>query len=115
MESSFYEVSRDEYTGFVSQINPAAKSVKEEENMGVKWIKTYSKTTGKLLCAREIHSEDGRELYFVFEFPPNEDRIAAKAVRKVTLNTKEEVQEFFNALSKVMKEQEEKRNAGNIC
>lgn len=114
MESNIYEVSRDEYVGFVSQINPAARSTKEEENKGVKWIKTYSKTTGKLLCTREIHSEDGRELYFVFEFPPEEDRIAARAVRKVTLDTQEEVQEFFNALSQVMKQEKEKKDAGNI-
>ena len=114
MNSNIYEVSRDEYAGFVSQINPAAKSVKEEENKGVRWIKTYSKTTGKLLCTREIHSEDEKEIYFVFEFPPDEDRIAARAIRKVTLDTKEEVQDFFNALSKVMKEQEAKRNAGTV-
>lgn len=105
MSDNIYEVSRDEYAGFISQINPAAKDIKEEENEGVKWIKTYSKTTNRLLCTREIFLEDGQENYYVFEFPPAEDRLPARPVRKIVLDTKEEVQEFFNILSKAMKEQ----------
>ena len=104
MEGSIYEVSRDEYVGFVTQINPQARSTKEETNKGVKWIKTFSKTTGKLLCTREIFEEKGEEKYYVFEFPPAEDRIAPKPVRKITLESKEDVQDFFNALSQILKE-----------
>lgn len=109
--NNLYEVSRDEYVGFVTQINPEARVTQEEENNGVKWVKTYSTTLHVLLCAREIYvtgEREGEEHYYVFEFPPNEDRIAPKPVRKITLDTKEEVQEFFQALSKVLQEQSKK-------
>ena len=114
MDENIYEVSRDEYVGFIGQINPAAKTVKEETNEGVKWIKTYSNSSHKLLATREIYLEgenEGQENYYVFEMPEPEERIAPKAIRKITLETKEEVQAFFDALSEVMKkEQEEKDN-----
>ena len=113
MGENIYEVSRDEYVGFVTQINPTARTVKVEENEGVQWIKTYSVTTGKLLCTREIYlkeDSEGEEHYYVFEFPPNEDRIAPQVVRKITLDTKEEVQAFFDVLSKAMKGQEDNKS-----
>lgn len=110
MNENIYEVSRDEYVGFVSQINPEMRTSKEEQNEteGAKWIKTYSKKTNRLLCAREI-LEDGNENYYVFEMPLPEERIAPKPVRKVTLETREEVQNFFNALSQIMKEKDNAR------
>ena len=114
MGENIYEVSRDEYAGFIAQINNAAKNVQESQNEGVKWLKTFSKNTGKLLATREIYLEgerEGEEHYYVFEMPEPEERVAAKPVRKYTLETKEQVQEFFKILSDIMKEQ---KNDGNI-
>ena len=37
--------------------------------------------------------------YYVFEMPEDNERQAAKPVRKIILETKEEVEHFFKALS----------------
>lgn len=110
MEDNIYEVSRDEYVGFVSQINPRAKTIRQETTESSTIIKTYSATNKKLLCAREIYKESEEEHYYVFEMPPEEDRIAAKPVQKIVLESKEQVQAFFNALSQLTKERKNARD-----
>ena len=72
----------------------------ERENTTINF---YSKKTNKLLCARNI-PQDGIETYFVFNMPDDDERVQPKAIRQIKLETKEEVQAFFNALNKVLKE-----------
>lgn len=110
MNENIYEVTRDEYVGFVNQINPKSRVTKQEENEGVKWLKTFSKGSHRLLCAREIFPDE-TEHYYVFEMPLDSERIAAKPVRKIVLENKEEVQAFFDILSQLNKE---KKDAGDI-
>ena len=101
MDNSIYEVERDEYVGFIGQLNKSMMDVEhcalEEENMFV--VKIRSKKTGTHLCSRVI--TDGEEHYFVFNMPADEERVPPKPVRKITLKTKEEVQAFFDALNKL--------------
>ena len=114
MDENIYEVEKDEYKGFLAQIDPKKYSAKQEKNDGVYWIKIYSTTTNRMLCAREIYhtdERDGEEHYYVFEMPPDEDRIKPRPVMKITLDDPDEVQEFFNIIAKAIKEQE---NAGNL-
>lgn len=100
MDNSIYEVERDEYVGFIGQLNKEMCDVEQyyEDNMTIMKIK--SKTTGTHFCTRIIPS-DGKEHYFVFNMPADEERIEPKPVMKITLETKEEVQNFFDALSKL--------------
>ena len=67
MDNSIYEVERDEYVGFIGQLNKSMMDVEhcalEKENMFV--VKIRSKKTGTHLCSRVI--TDGEEHYFVFE------------------------------------------------
>lgn len=113
MIENVYEVEREDYKGFLDQINKDAKIIKEEQNEGIKWTKVYSKTNNKLLCTKETfftNDRFGEEHYYVFEMPPEEDRIAAKPVQKIVLENKEQVQAFFNALSQLTKERKNARD-----
>ena len=111
MDNSIYEVERDDYVGFIGQLNKQMCDVEQfyEEDMTI--IKIKSKTTGTHLCTRII-PESGEEHYFIFNMPTDSERIEPKPVMKVTLNTKEEVQAFFDALNKL--HSEAKENAGNL-
>lgn len=103
MDNSIYEVERDEYAGFIGQLNKTMMDVEQfyEENMTVMKIK--SKKTGILLCTRII-PEEGEEHYYVFNMPEAEERVRPKPVMKITLDNKEDVQTFFNALNKIQQE-----------
>lgn len=105
--NSIYEVERDDYVGYVDQLQHDARSTKEEENEGVKWYKTYSKKYGNLLCVREIY-ENGEEHYYIIDMPRDDERRAAPQKQKFILETKEEVQAFFDILSKINKKESEK-------
>ena len=106
MDNSIYEVERDDYAGFLGQINKQMMDVEQfyESNMTI--IKIKSKATGKLLCTRVI-PEDDVEHYYVFNMPEDNERIDPKPVMKIVLDNKEDVQTFFNILSKL---QQEKKN-----
>lgn len=100
MDNSIYEVERDDYAGFLAQLNKSMMDVEQLYEANMTFIKIRSKTSGELLCMRVI-PDDEPEHYFIFKMPLDEERIAPKPVMKVTLDTKEQVQEFFNALNKL--------------
>ena len=106
MDNSIYEVERDDYVGFIGQLNKSMMDVEQyyEENITI--IKIKSKNTGIHLCTRIIPDE-GEEHYYVFNMPADDERIAPKPVMKITLNDKEEVQAFFDALNKLQKEKKD--------
>lgn len=105
MNNSIYEVERDDYVGFIGQLNKQMMDVEQyyEDNMTI--MKIISKNTHTHLCTRIIN-EDG-EHYYIFNMPEDNERIEPSPVMKITLDNKEEVQAFFNALSKL---QQEKKN-----
>ena len=111
MDNSIYEVERDEYAGFIGQLNKQMCDVEQfyEEDMTIMKIK--SKATGTHFCTRII-PEDGEEHYFIFNMPADNERIAPKPIMKVTLDTREDVQAFFDALNKL--QLEAKNNAGTV-
>ena len=100
MNNDIYEVEREDYAGFIGQLNKLKCDVEQyyEENMTT--LEIYSKATNMLLCSRTI-TDEGEEHYYVFNMPEDNERVAPKPIRKVTLDTKEAVQEFFSALSKL--------------
>ena len=106
MDNSIYEVDRDEYAGFIGQLNKQMMDVEQLYESNTTFIKIKSKTTGMHLCSRII-PEDDEEHYYIFNMPLDEERIAPKPVMKVTLDTKEEVQAFFDALNKLQKKEKE--------
>lgn len=115
IDESIYEVTRDDYKGFVNEIKPEFRDIRVED-IGVSHIaaKIYSKKTGKCLCSRVGVKPDsgfeGPEKYYIFEMPDNDERRAPTPVYKLQLETKEEVQAFFDFINK----QKEKENDGTI-
>ena len=109
MDNNIYEVTRDDYKGFVSQIKPECRDVRIEE-IGDTHIaaKIYSKKTGKCLCSRVAYSADygdpDPEKYYIFEMPDDDERCAPIPVQRITLTSKEEVQAFFDAVKKLQEE-----------
>lgn len=106
MNKDIYEVERDDYAGFIGQLNKQMMDVEQEYQEHSTILKIISKTTGTLLCKR-IVSDEGHEQYFVYNMPESEERIEPKPVLKIKLNNKEEVQKFFNILNQL---QQEKHN-----
>ena len=110
MDNSIYEVTRDDYKGFVNQIKPECRDVKVEEIGDIHIAaKIYSKKTGKCLCSRVAYSADygdpDPEKYYIFEMPDDDERCAPIPVQRITLTSKEEVQAFFDAVKKLQEEQ----------
>jgi len=103
MDNSIYEVGRDEYAGVIGQINPKTSDIETYHEEYGTVIKIKNKE-GVHFTTRII-SNDGEEQYYVFTLPQGEDCLPPKAIRKITLDTKEEVQAFFDALNKLQKEQ----------
>lgn len=109
MDNSIYEVERDDYAGFLGQLNKQMMDVEQyyEEDMTI--IKIKSKNTGTHLCTRII-PQNGEEHYFIFNMPADNERVEPKPVMKITLDNKEDVQAFFNALNKMQQEKHNERN-----
>ena len=109
INKSIYEVTRDEYKGFVDIIKPNAREIKIED-IGTIHIaaKIYSKKTGKCLCSRigckPNCGFEEKEKYYIFEMPDDNERKAPTPVCKINLKTKEEVQAFFDFINKKQKE-----------
>ena len=115
MIDEIFEVSREEYSGFVEQIKKEARDIKVESPDSSDIIETriYSKNTQKLLCARVSNEITQEEKYYVVEMPEDYERKAPIPKRILELKTKEEVQKFFDYLSKLQK-QEEQKNDGTL-
>ena len=111
MDNSIYEVERDEYAGFIGQLNKEMMDVEQYYEKDCSIMKIKSKATGTHLCTRII-PEDGEEHYFIFNMPADDERVAPKPIMKVTLDTREDVQAFFDALNKL--QLEAKNNAGTV-
>ena len=111
MDNSIYEVTRDEYVGFLGQLNKTMMDVEQFFEQDLTIMKVKSKNTGMHLCSRIIPDE-GDEHYYVFNMPADDERILPKPVMKITLDNKDDVQAFFDALNKL--QLEAKENAGNI-
>lgn len=111
MDNSIYEVDRDEYVGFLGQLNKEMMDVEKYFQDDVIITKIKSKNSGTHLCT-QIITQDGDVHYFVFNMPADNERIDPKGVMKVTLDKREDVQAFFDALNKL--QLEAKKDAGNI-
>ena len=90
MDNSIYEVERDDYAGFIGQLNKEMMDVEQYYENDMTIMKIRSKNTGTHLCTRIISDEN--EHYYVFNMPTDYERITPKPVMKITLDKKEDVQ-----------------------
>lgn len=98
-----YEVDRNDYVGFIGQLNKTMMDVEQSYYDGYTSMLIRSQATNKALCERIIY-ENGNEKYYVYNMPEDNERVAPKRIRQIKLETKEEVQAFFDALNKIQKE-----------
>lgn len=105
INDDIYEVERDDYLAFIGQLNKKLMDVEHCVQDNCTSMKILSKSTGKHLCTRKIiHKEDeDEERYYIFNYPENEERLAPRPIRQITLDTKEDVKAFFDILSKIQK------------
>ena len=104
MDNSIYEVERDDYKAFLGQLNFSMMDHEEYTLDGCEIVKIISKKTGKHLSTRISDNKEQKEHYFIFSYPDDDERVEPTPVLKINLNTREEVQDFFNALSQLQKE-----------
>ena len=104
MDNSIYEVDRDEYRTFLEQLNTEKLHKEESWLESVHIVKIISNKTNTHLCSRISDADLEEEHYYIFNYPEDDERIAPKAVMQIKLDTREEVQTFFDALSKLQKE-----------
>ena len=109
MNKDIYEVGRDEYVGLIGEMRVDCFDMEKEYQENDVIIKLVSKKTGALITKRIIH-EDQNEQYYIYELPQNDERQAPKKIRQYKLETKEEVQAFFDILNKIQK----KENDGTV-
>ena len=103
MDNSIYEVERDDFKGFIDQLNPKCIDYAVYELGELKSIRIFAKDDHDRLFAEQV-IKNGESSYFVYEMPEKCERIEPKPVRKITLETKEEVEHFFKALNKLQQE-----------
>ena len=111
-DESIFEVTRNDYKGFVEQIKPDCRRIEVVQiNSTHTAAKIFSKNTGKCLCSRVAYSADygepEPERYYIFEMPEDYERQAPIPKQQIVLKTKEEVQAFFDFLAKKAKEEKE--------
>lgn len=96
MDESIFLVEREDYKAFVERLKVEAIEVKKEElTRSSAATKVFSKKTGKCLCSR-VYSAEADEKYYIFEFPDDDEWGPPIPKRKITLETKEQVQLLFD-------------------
>ena len=107
---SIYEVTRADYTSFVEQLKPECRQIQVEEiDKTHTATKIFSKNTNKCLCSRLTYTADygepEPEIYYIFEMPEDYERQAPIPKMRVTLESKEQVQKFFDYFAQQRKKE----------
>ena len=101
MNKEIFSVTRDDYVGFLDQIRPDCRKIDRVEDDNGTTLNVYSIKTNKLRCSRYVPKEDGIEEFYVIEMPDDDERCAPRPKQKIVLETREEVQAFFDILNKI--------------
>ena len=90
-----YEVERDDFRGFIAQIKPESFTYNVKSEGDEKQEMYVTSTDGERMFAKVVSTPEEAH-YYVYEMPLEEERRPAPAVRKITLETKEEVQAMLH-------------------
>lgn len=102
---SVFLVERDDYKSFVERLKKEKMRIEDIQEREFSIVKIFSQSSGKCLCSRKTYNEGAHpEEYYIFEYPEQDEWGPPIPKRKLVLETKEEVQAFFDALSKLQKE-----------
>ena len=109
MNDEIYEVTRIEYSSLVETIKPEARDIMQYVKDDYKYVDIYSKKTHTKLTSRvtyigDMESRKG-EKYYIYNLPLAEERNPDIPKCRITLETREEVQAFVDAIARMNKEQ----------
>jgi len=105
-EDEVYEVSRDEFKGFMDQIKPDSFDHINLDYDNYREIKLVSKDGLRHFSSIKQLPNDDDIHYYIYDMPNDDERQEAKMVRKITLGSQEDVKAFFEILSKIQGEKE---------
>ena len=98
-----YEVGRADYAAFVEGIKPSARDIRIEEEGATVFTNIYSASRNMLLCGR-ASNPDIPEKYYIYASPTAEESQPQIPKTRLVLETREQVQAFFDIISKLQKE-----------
>lgn len=101
MDQELFRVTKDEYVSFLETIKPNIKDTRFVEETKYNRIQIYNKNSNQLICERYTpKTEDGTSKFYIYLIPESIDRLSPIPHTKINLETREEVQAFFDFLSK---------------
>ena len=107
-DNSIYRVTRDDYKAFLEQLKPECREIKTIDLHSKIITKVISTTTKECLCSRVSYNKENiPEQYFIFKMPLTEERRPPIPHAKIELHGTKQVQAFFDAYFKLMKEKEQ--------
>ena len=98
-----YAVTREEYAAFVETLKPECRRIEVKEDEDSITYNIYSIKRDILLCSRESNLHRP-EKYYIYELANAEESRPAIPKTRLVLDSKEQVQAFFNAVAKMAKE-----------
>lgn len=109
MNEDIYEVTRIEYSSLVETIKPEARDIMQYVKDDYRYIDIYSKKTNTKLTSRVTYigniEPPHSEKYYIYNLPQPEERNPDIPKYRITLETREEVQAFVDAIARMNKEQ----------
>lgn len=103
----YLEVDAAEYRSFVKELKPNFFHKEEEVFNAGKAYYIINNDDNKLICGNLYNNETEEVKYYIVNMPNNEARVAPQSVRRIVLETEEEVKAFFDIINKTAKQKEE--------
>ena len=99
----YLEVNAAEYRSFVKELKPNFFHKEEEVFDTGKAYYIINNDDDKLICGNSYNNKTGEVKYYIVNMPNNEARVAPQSVRRIVLETEEEVKAFFDIINKTAK------------
>lgn len=99
----YLEVNAAEYRSFVKELKPNFFHKEEEVFNTGKAYYIINNDDDKLICGNLYNNETEEVKYYIVNMPNNEARVAPQSVRRIVLETEEEVKAFFDIINKTAK------------
>ena len=105
MNDSIFLVERQDYKALVERLKVEKIRTEKIKEREFTIIKVFGIDSNDCICARKTYNEglNKPEEYYIFKLPEADEWGQAIPKRKITLETKEEVQAFFNLISELQK------------
>lgn len=113
MENNIFEVTYDEYKGFVDQLikDKIVSSIANDENytsVSIYSIKTHNRLAA--IYTPMENNEDTKVHYFVYNMPEDDERKSARPVQQIKLENTDEIKAFMALLNEINRKKAEKQN-----